>query len=101
MEQPWRQKNFSVYFFIISFGSHSTSMMNKGNSCQFQVLISFIIDTFFDAHQCNLWMTSPKHFVKTSKKDSGNTTSKGSKRKVEIVKLDQKNEERKSEWRKV
>ena len=39
-------------------------------------------------------MTSPKHFVKTSKKDSGNTTPKGRKRKVEIVELDQKNEER-------
>ena len=46
-------------------------------------------------------MTSPKHFVKTSKKDTGNTTPKGSKRKVEIVELDQKNEERKSKWRKV
>ena len=46
-------------------------------------------------------MTSPKHFVKTSKKDSGNTTPKGRKRKVEIVELDQKNEERKSKWRKV
>ena len=47
-------------------------------------------------------MTSPKHFVKTSKKDTGsNTTPKGSKRKVEIVEVDQKNEERKSKWRKV
>ena len=46
-------------------------------------------------------MTSPKHFVKTSKKGSGNTTPKGRKRKVEIVELDQKNEERKSKWRKV
>ena len=46
-------------------------------------------------------MTSPKHFVKTSKKDTGNTTPKGSKRKVEIVELEQGNEERKSKWRKV
>ena len=46
-------------------------------------------------------MTSPKHFVKTSKKDSDNATPKGRKRKVEIVELDQKNEERKSKWRKV